>query len=547
MATPNQNLPAGWQGPWDRAPKLDDKKWKVGKVGKGPRRGKYVAKPITAPRAPRAPSAPRAGASSGKPPLWGAKPKNLTQERIEALWGPGATLVPTGGKWTIRLGGGGRAGAPNFAAAKPPDPYAGNPDAALLRQYEGEPWAQNLIRQLRSDQQHHEGYVANQVMPWQSGALGALAGINQQAQDNFTGQANAVAQGLAQAGGAQPGTVQGVSGGAVTSPNAYQQAASAQGMANQASTMGQMAAWQGLMGTLQPTTYSQGQIAALSDYARGLPVLYAEKRAERIDAIDKYLEERAQAKAEMALELAKFEEAQRANRVGEAISATNAQTNAAIAFANLGIDAANSVADNAPEPTFAPGDIPFGFVQLPNGDIVRDPTVPQATDNVPGDDDSDRAPSPSRGEYPPNKLRKEGYRPLPPKAGPAYKRRAVEATDGTLWYKPGRSSSGSSGGSPPKPRNAGTLQSELRRLYDRGGDGGWEWRYDDNPRGAAQAVTQWVVSNKNSFGGAGKPVKESLLAQLLRDEIGGANVPRFVVENLQRNHFRLVNGRWVWK
>lgn len=501
-------LPKGWRGTWNKRPDLDPDRWKVGRVGKGPRKGKYIAKPVRRPRTP-----PAQGVGTGT----------------------GVT-----------------------------DPLRGHPDAALLKMYENEPWAQAIIQGLRADQTNHQQFVSGSVLPWASGALTGLAQINQSAQDNFTGQANAAAQGMAQAGAAQPGLYQGTAGGAVTSPSAYQQAASAQGMANQASTMGQMAAWQGLMGTIQPTTYSQGQIAALSDYAKGLPELYARKRAERVDAIDKYLAEREQAKAELALEMAQFEETQRSNRVREAISATNSQTNAAIALGNLGIRAADSAADNAPEPTVDPNAVPYGFVLLPNGDVVRDPQVPQASASSGsggggggggGGGSSDRAPSPARGEYPPNKLRKEGYRPLPRGAGPKYRRVAVEATDGSLWYKPGASSGGggstgsggSSSGSGGGGRNAGTLQSELRRLYGRDQDNGWEARYDNNPQGAAQAVAQWVVGNIASFGGKGRPVNETLLAQLLRDEIGGANVPAAVVRILQQRHFRRVNGRWVWK
>ena len=452
-------LPKGWRGAWSSKPTLDPDRWKVGKAGSGPRKGKWVAKPV-----PRKPTAPAA-----------------------------------------------------------PDPYAGHPDADLLRRFEGEPWAQSIIRQLRGEQTHHESYVADRVMPWQSGALTGLSQINQAAQQAFTGQVNAVAQGLAAASGAQPGLYTGTSGGAVTSPAAAQAAASAQGMAANASTMGQIAQWQQLMGTLGPTTYSQGQIAAMADYARGLPALYARKRQEAIDAIDKYITEREQAKAEAALDQARLEETMRANRVREATAAMNAQTNAAIAFGNLGIRASDSAARNAPEPVYA--DIPTGYVQLPNGEIVRDPTYESPSSSSSSGSGADRAPSPARGEYPPNKLRKEGFRPLPAGAGAKYRRVAVEATDGSLWYKPGSSSSsssGSSGSSAPKPQSSADLISELRRLYRKGEDNGWEDRYDNDPAGAGREIALWVRQNKASFvvPGGGRRVDHQKLQQVLRT-VGG--------------------------
>lgn len=474
-------LPKGWRGTWNKRPDLDPDRWKVGRVGKGPRKGKYIAKPVRRPRTP-----PDQGVGTGT----------------------GVT-----------------------------DPLRGHPDAALLKMYENEPWAQAIIQSLRADQINHQQFVSGSVLPWASGALTGLAQINQSAQDNFTGQANAAAQGMAQAGAAQPGLYQGTAGGAVTSPSAYQQAASAQGMANQASTMGQMAAWQGLMGTIQPTTYSQGQIAALSDYAKGLPELYARKRAERVDAIDKYLAEREQAKAKLALEVAQFEETQRSNRVREAISAHNAQTGAAVALGRLGIDAADSAADNAPEPAVDPNAVPYGFVLLPNGDVVRDPQVPEASSSSGsggggggGGGSSDRAPSPARGEYPPNKLRKEGYRPLPRGAGPKYRRVAVEATDGSLWYKPGPAgrsgstgSTGSTGGR--EARDVGTLATELGEKYRGSSDPfsskpGWVDTFGGDPRKVANAVLSWVITNRRSFTDSQGVPNITAIKQVL-DTLGG--------------------------
>lgn len=486
---PKPKLPKGWRGTWKVAPKLDPEKWKVGKVGKGPFKGKWVAKPVT----------PKPAAAAAAP-------------------------------------------------APPPNPYAGSPDAALLAKYADQPWAQNIIRSIRADQSHHEGYVGQTVLPWASGALTGLANINKAAQDSFTGQTNAAAQGLAQAAGATPGMVSGVSGGAVASPSAYLQDASAQAMANRASTMGQTAAWQGLMGTLQPTTYSQGYIASLSDYAKGLPELYARKRGEAIDSIDKYLAEVEMENQKIALQQAQMEETARHNRVQESISATNAQTNAAIQFGRLGIDASTAafkMQGEAGEPM--PTSVPVGYTVVPNDDggwrVVRDPTVPAArAPSSGGAGGGGRAPSPARGEYPPNKLKKEGFKRLPAGAGARYRKNAVRATDGTLWYKPGKSSKS---GKPAEPANKnarpeGDLAVELAEKYNGktdvlgSGTPGWVQVYRGDPKKVATAVLSWIVKNKASFSRPNGKVDISAITRVL-DTLGGpaqANTTRRVLQIL---------------
>lgn len=495
MATPPK-LPAGFKGPWKRAPKLNAGIWQVGKVGKGPLRGQFVAKRM-----------------------------------------PGAT--------------------------KPkPDPYAGHPDAPLLRQFEGQDWAQNIIRQMRREQTHHEQWVGNTVMPWQSGALTRLANINKAAQDQFTGQQQAAAQGMAQAGGATPGMVQGVSGGAVAGPNAFQQAATAQAMATQASTMGQVAQWQGLMGTLGPTTFSQGQVAALSDYAKGLPVLYAQKRQERVDAMNQYIAEQEQAQAEHALEMAKFEEQQRRNRVDESIRATNAQSNAAIAFANLGLDAAAAAGDQplaAPgalppgfvavpsddggfdieqDPSYVPpgqgGPAPEGFVQLPDGRYARDPTYvnPNAGSSGSGGDIK----PPYAGwvggwTKPPSTKQREAWK----KQG----RAAPVKVKGRWWVGP-RPSGGTA-------RNQGTLTNELTSLFRGTADrDGWE---ELGPTKARNEVSLWVRKNKPSFAGPRRKVNEPLLASVLRSVIQGprGGLADQVAKHLQTHYMVKRDDGWYWK
>lgn len=492
MATPPK-LPAGFKGPWKRAPKLNAGIWQVGKVGKGPLRGQFVAKRM-----------------------------------------PGAT--------------------------KPkPDPYAGHPDAPLLRQFEGQDWAQNIIRQMRREQTHHEQWVGNTVMPWQSGALTGLANINKAAQDQFTGQQQAAAQGMAQAGGATPGMVQGVSGGAVAGPNAFQRAATAQAMATQASTMGQVAQWQGLMGTLGPTTFSQGQVAALSDYAKGLPVLYAQKRQERVDAMNQYIAEQQLEQQKLALELAQFEETQRRNRVDESIRATNAQSNAAIAFANLGIDAAQEARLGMPDTVAPPPtDLPPGYTVVPNSeggwDIREDPSyVAPGSDPAPGE--------PGGTLKPPYKNWVGGWTRQPSveqrKTWRKQGRNFVQV-DGRWWVAP-KPKPPSSGPGSRRPKS--DLESNLRELYhgDQGGpfssaSDGWATRHRGNPNKVVEEVARWVRENKPSFiagNSGGRRVNTALLESVLRDAIGGpdnrTSITNRVLDVLTRGYMKLENGRWVWK
>lgn len=460
-------LGKGLLGTWKKPPKLDKKKFKVAKVGGGPRKGLYVAKRL--------------------------KPK------------PAAAATPS--------------------AAAPFDPYAGNPDADLLRQYADQPWAQNIIRRIRGDQQHHESYVSDKVMPWTSAALTGLANIGSAANTAFTGQTTAVAAGLASAAGAQPGLYAGTSGGVVASPNAYQSAASAQAMAQNASTMGQIAQWQGLMGTLQQTTYSQGQIAALSDYAKGLPALYAERRAKAIDDIDKYIAEQAAEEAKLALQQAELEERQRSNRVNEAIRATNAETNAAIQFGRLGIDAAGEVRRGQPDdPTPVYDNVPQGFVQLPDGRVVRDPTY-----TAPGGDGGGNTPSAppasgTPGNRPSGWHQEKGHvggwknRPSKKQIQNLVKRGIAKpglmrSSDGRFYLKPGANAPGTSSGSGSgnttggkEARDIGTLTTELREKYHGKSSGpfgedkpGWVDTFNKDPNKVANAVLSWVLVNRKSF------------------------------------------------
>jgi hypothetical protein len=390
-------------------------------------------------------------------------------------------------------------------------------DYLVNKQFKGPDYylAQHFFGGRRKNKRFEDRLISARLMP-----AGMQVAIGKAAQDNFTSQSQAINTGLANAAAAQPGIAAGTSGAAVADPNAFLANASAAAMASNASTMQQMSEWQGMMGTLQQTTYSQGQIAALSDYAKGLPALYARKRQEAIDGIDKYIAEQAQAEAELALEQAKFAETQRSNRVDESIRATNAQTNAAVAFGNLGISATREGRLGHPEPPPPVYDnVPEGYVQLPDGTIKSDPTYVAPDTSGPGGTGK-----PGRGEYPPNQLRKEGYRPLPKGAGPKYRRNATVATDGSLWFKPGTAAKPKTPGG-KDARDIGTLAVELKEKYSGSSDPfssspGWVETFDGDVKKVTNAVVSWVLNNRKSFTNADGTFNAKAARQVL-DALGG--------------------------
>lgn len=323
--------------------------------------------------------------------------------------------------------------------APPPNPYA---------RFEGIPGAVDNLIGIDRAQNLHQDYVNKTVAPWLSAGLNGLAQFNKDAQNQYMGNV----QGGAVGGAITPlGGQSAAPGGVVAGPNAYLTGAGQEYAQAQGSVAQQIAAYQGVMNKLQPTTLSQGYINSLADYAKGLPALYTERRSAYIDKLDGYLAQVAEAQAQaqadaqkLALDQAKFDEASRHNRVSESISATNASTNAAFQASRLGLSAQDQAFDQQGRLISASSPAPAGYVSVPDGrggaKFVRDPNVPQATAS--GGSGS-TAPSASRGQYVPNKLRKEGFVggwKVKPKGvkGPF-----VRATDGTYWRKPGSSSTGS--------------------------------------------------------------------------------------------------------
>ena len=366
--------------------------------------------------------------------------------------GPGLVLKKRGGNLgyvTIRKPKPAAKAAPAPAAAAapapPPGPYDGYRETA--------PWAIPLLQQIDRDQTFHTQYASG-VGDWLSKALTGLTGVdpanpgfNQTAQQQYLANvAGSTGAALNSAAIAAPPVIDATTGGGIVQGNnAFVGEAARDASAQRSSAALQQTQAQSALNSIQSNTYAQGAIRAFADLQAGLPQIYAERRMEQRGKIDQFIAEQQQAAAELQEEM-------RANKVQEAISAQNAQTNAAIQFGRLGLSAEELAQDSA-QPT---GPVPTGYVQLPDGRYVRDPTVPSASSAQPR---PAPAPSAARGQYPPNKLRKEGYTKLSPKAGPKWKQNAVRATDGSLWIKKG---SGQGGTKPPKPK-AGSVPFDVQK------------------------------------------------------------------------------------
>lgn len=301
--------------------------------------------------------------------------------------------------------------------AAPPDPYAA---------YKGIPGAVEGFQQIDRDQEYHADY-ARKVGAWQSTALTGLAGFNQEAQSNYT---NFLGGGgpAGVAAAITPGSVQGSPGGIVAGNNNYLVAAGQQASAAQGSVARQIAQYQGTMNQLQPNTLSQGFINSMADYAKGLPSIYAERRREWTDKVN-----------ELQAEIAKAEETARANKVRESIDAWNAQTQAAIAFGNLGIRADDQAFDQIQATAGQGAPVPPGFVRLPDGDVVRDPTYDNGTGSGgSGGGGGGTSTRDGQGRLRLPKLQEDGYTRFgdkPPKKYDKTKFRVVPGADGGYWIK----------------------------------------------------------------------------------------------------------------
>jgi hypothetical protein len=371
------------------------------------------------------------------------------------------------------------------AAPKPPPlPYAEYPL-----------WARKQLMALDADQKHHQDYVGNTVIPGISGGLGNLQGYIDTAQNQYTAQLQGAAQGAYNvAAGATPMSVSGGPGGIVASPNAYQAQASSElsrSLGSAATAIGQH---QAMLGKIGPATMSQGVLSNLAEYAKGLPLVYSQRRDERRGKIDEFMAEMAQAQAELM-------EKERSNRVNEAIRATNAESNAAIAFGRFGLDTEEFAADRADSQTAAGAPAPYGYQRDPaTGKLVRDPSIPTAS----APDSTAPAGNKPLSAASISSMNGSWKRPKssPPKLGPGWKQPVWDP--GTKkWYA--KRAGSAAGAKPPKVVPYGTLVNDLGKLFNGktdafgAGTPGWSETFRGDQEGLRDAMADWVVDNRGGF------------------------------------------------
>jgi hypothetical protein len=231
-----------------------------------------------------------------------------------------------------------------------------------------------------------------------------------------------------------------MAGGIVASPTAYLSNAAREGAVGRSSGALQAAQVQASLNTMQPNTQAQGYVYALADYMKGLPAVYAQRRAETRTKIDEFMLEMDQLQADINMKMRNYDETVRHNRVQESTSALNAQTNAAYQAARLGLDASDQAYDNQPGAPM-PTNLPAGVVAVPTDDggwtTRRDPTYQNP---------STASPKTPKGTYTVNELRKQGFvggwKVKPKKVPAGAKGGFVKAANGTWWVKTGTAGSG---------------------------------------------------------------------------------------------------------
>lgn len=414
------------------------------------------------------------------------------------------------------------------AAAKPAAPAA--PVSPYEQQYGATaPWAIPLLQQLDTDQAQHQQYVSQDVMPWLSQGLAALTGVDPSApgynptiqQQYLSNIQGPVGNALNAAAAAQPAAVASTTPGGVTAaPNAYLGTAMGQYAAQRGGASIMEAQAQSALNTVQANTYAQGALRTMADYAAGLPATYVQKRNDLRSKIDQWVAEQELSKTKLAEEM-------RHNRVQEATSATNAETNAAIAFGNLGLKAEDQAVDNAPDM----GPVPAGYVALPDGRYASDPSyVPPAGAKGSG----------SSTKYTRNWFLEKGWKKVPATAGPKTKASAIKSADGSgMWLKPATGSAAAK-----KVKAPSVLGQDLAKLYlgdDLDGYGGWQNEFDGRPKEAGAQVVRYVLDNKASFMGANRAVNVRALQQVL-GRIPDTAVRDNVLDILDRGYIK--NNVW---
>lgn len=417
---------------------------------------------------------------------------------------------------------------------KPTTPKVTDPYAA----YADYPAFQDTLRLLDRDQQLHQGYVSDKVQPWLAQALTNLTGVNpaqpgigptlnQQYLSNVQG---VVGGALDATAAATPMPFAPTTPGAITaSPTAYMSTAAQEAAGGLKSSALQAAQTQAALGSMQANTVAQGLTYVLADYAKGLPSLYAQRRSEARAKMDQFILE--------------FEEDKRRARVNESINAMNAQANIALGLANLGLDAADvqrrldESAFDMQQASTPAGPAPYGFVQLPDGRYVRDPTVPAASSSGGG---GGKGGGKNTSRRTPVQIRQSGgatiqiLGPWAKKPKPMKGVTFEQATDGKWYGTRTRSGSGGSAGSGggDKPEN---LRAELDKWYFDKIDQKFE------PEAAVRRVGNWVLSRKGRFTRKDGTVNMDAIADLLVGVIGGPTIPEGVKNFLKQY---IVNGRW---
>jgi hypothetical protein len=432
--------------------------------------------------------------------------KKAGYKKAGAKYGPATYVLP-------------KSAAP-AAPAKPQSPY---------QQAYGQtaPWAIPLLEQIDTDQAQHQAYVTDKVMPWLSQGLAALTGVTPGAegynptiqQQYLANVQGPVGNALNAVAAARPAAVASTTpGGATAAPNAYLGTAMGQYAAQRGGAAIAEAQAQQMLNTVQANTYAQGALRTIADYAAGLPAVYVQKRNELRSKIDQWVAEQSVAQSKLA-------ETMRHNRVSEATAATNAESNAAIAMANLGLKNQKLAVDTAIYP-----DVPVGYVQLPNGKIVKDPTYVNPSKAADKSLTADR-------------LKKQGFIggwKVKPKAPPTGTKGAfVQASDDGRWYiKQGTAGTATKVAKPSK------LSQDLAKLYlgpALDGFGGWQEEFDGRPKDAAGQVVRFILDNKASFAGSNRQVNITALQQVL-SRIPDSAVRDNVLDILDRGY--ISNNRW---
>lgn len=426
-----------------------------------------------------------------------ARPKTTKGNRYTSPPPPSSLVNPVGSGNAPGTAGTGTPAAP----AGPYDQYK---DTA--------PWAIPLLQQIDRDQAAHQQYGST-VADWLGKSLAALTGVdpnqpgyNQQVQQQYLANvAGSVGGSLGAAAASVPMAPAAVGPGGVVAGNlGYAVNAGKEASAVRASTAQQLAQAQANMNNLQTNTYAQGIVRAYADMQAGLPAIYSQRRNEEIAKIDQWVAEQQQAQAELEFKMAQFAETQRHNKVSEATSALNAQTNSAIALASLGLKADDQAFSQAQDLAGASGPVPYGYVRLPDGSYRRDPSVPNATSGGGGGGGGSTSNKPLTASQI-SSMQGKWTRPRnsPPKLGAGWKQPVWDP--GTkAWYAKRAPSSGSGSGSTGKVKGYGSLVSDLGKKWNGssnafGSDDGWETTFRGNPSGIAEALAGWIIENAVSF------------------------------------------------